>query len=148
MQIKVFKLSENAKITKPRPGDAGYELYALNDVVLPAVDDMGGGTVVKINTGISLQIPENHVGLILDKSSIGIKGIKTFAGVIDSIYRGEIIVALENTTSSPIVFHAGDKVAQMLIMPYSAPDITFVDDAADLGDTERGSGGFGSTGAR
>ena len=78
-----------------------------------------------------------------DKSSVGSKGIKTFGGVIDSGYRGEVMVVVKNLSDSEHIFHKGDKVAQLLIQKVEHPDIEVVE---VLSDTTRGEGGFGSTG--
>ncbi len=99
--------------------------------------------VIKIPTGIRFQIPTGYFGLILDKSSIGSMGIKSFAGVIDETYRGEVKVCLGNMTSTMIQIGRGTKIAQIVFIAYARFEIEFVD---SLDETERGEGGFGSTG--
>ncbi len=103
---------------------------------------------IKINTGVRLAIPSGFVGLIFDKSSIGAKGVKVYGGVIDSTYRGDVIVILGNHTDEDITFDAGQKIAQLIIMPYLALSISYVSNPDKLGATERGEGGFGSTGSK
>jgi dUTP pyrophosphatase len=99
-----------------------------------------------ISTGISLAIPHGYVGLIWDKSGIASKhGIKTMAGVVDSSYRGEIKVLLHNLSNDNYVVEKGNKVAQMLIQPVEQRQIKEVE---TLEETERGEGGFGSTGIK
>ncbi|MEX0933508.1 MAG: dUTP diphosphatase, partial [Candidatus Paceibacterota bacterium] len=95
-------------------------------------------------TGIAMEIPQGYVGLIWDKSGVSLKrGIKVLGGVIDAGYRGEIRIGLINLGSETVSFEAGQKVAQMLIQSVASPEIVEV---TELGDTERGEGGFGSTG--
>lgn len=148
MKLRVFKFDKHAKIGQPRQGDAGYDLYALNDVNLLPTDAYGGITPTKIETGIAVSIPEGYAGLIWDKSGIASKGVKVFGGLIDSSYRGQVIVILANETSKPIKFEAGDKITQMIIVPVETPELEFVEYKDDLGTTDRGEGGFGSTGVR
>ena len=97
-----------------------------------------------VPTGIAMEIPEGYVGLIWDKSGIAIKhGMKTLGGVIDSTYRGEVLVGMINLSGSDYVFEKGHKIAQMIIQKKETVDF---EECSDLADTERGCGGFGSTG--
>jgi dUTP diphosphatase len=91
-----------------------------------------------------MEIPEGHAGLLLDKSGLSHKnGLKSFGGVIDSGYRGEIHAGIMNLSGEPYTFQKGDKIIQMLIMPVQTVEIIESD---ELSDTERGSGAFGSSG--
>jgi len=118
--------------------DAGVDLYARErTVVLP-----GGRTAIP--TGIAMEIPPGHVGLIWDKSGLSIKhGIKTFGGVIDAGYRGEVMIGLINLSDTEYVFEKGDKVAQIIFQKFEHADISIVE---ELSSSERGETGFGSSG--
>tara|TARA_A100001515_G_scaffold104649_1_gene85341 strand:+ start:105 stop:530 length:426 start_codon:yes stop_codon:yes gene_type:complete len=123
--------------TKGHMDDAGWDLYSFETVSIPA------GATVLVSTGIAMAIPKGYVGLIWDRSSMGVKGIHRHAGVIDSGYRGEVKVCLHNTTKEPYHIEKGDRIAQMLIQ--EAP--TFIQHVVhELDSTDRGDGGFGSTG--
>lgn len=144
-EIKIKKLKENAIIPK-RGSDyaAGYDLYActgMNNGV-----KIWGGETRKIGTGISMAIPEGYFGAIFARSGLATKnGIRpaNCVGVIDSDYRGEIIVALHNDSVDEFTVKDGERIAQLVIMPYLAVD--FIETNA-LDETDRGIGGFGSTG--
>jgi len=164
--IKYKILHPNALVpTKANTGDAGYDLYACEDIVIPSLlnrlfrrvvsyitsvlyegnndrsTEIDGAT--KVSTGISLEIPEHHVGLIWDRSSVGSKLIKICGGVIDSTYRGEIKVCLFNLSFSDYHIKAGQKVAQIIIQPFR--DYPLVQ-SNELAVSERGDRGFGSSG--
>lgn len=139
MVIKIKKLDPEAILPSyAHPGDAGMDLYAIEDTeVLP-------GETAKIRSGLAFELPEGYVGLCWDKSGISTKHkIKTLAGVLDSGYRGELLMSVVNLGSEPYVFRKGEKVLQMLIQKVEKPDIV---EASELSGTERGAGGFGSTG--
>lgn len=136
--VEVKKLYESANIpTKGHPSDAGWDLYANEDIELwPEETKL-------ISTGIAMSLPKGFVGLIWDRSSMGVKGIHRHAGVIDSSYRGEVKVCLHNTTSGLYKIKTGDRIAQLLIQEIP----TFrLHEVKELDSTDRGSGGFGSTG--
>ena len=136
--FEVKLLHDSAKApTKGHMSDAGWDLYAFETVSIPA------GTTVLVSTGISMAIPKDHVALIWDRSSMGVKGIHRHAGVVDSGYRGEVKVCLHNATKEPYHIERGDRIAQMLIQ--EAPN--FIQHVVhELDSTNRGDGGFGSTG--
>ena len=92
LKVKIAKLEEDAKIpNKANSSDAGFDLYAIEDVTIPSKSR------ALVKTGISMAIPENHVGLIWPRSGLAVKaGIDTLAGVIDSGYRGEVCIVLQN----------------------------------------------------
>ena len=141
MNLNIKRVSQNAKIpTFAHMGDAGMDLYAVENVTILPMER------VQIKTGIALQIPEEYVGLIWDKSGLSHKkGLKTLGGVVDAGYRGEVMIGVINLSTEAIVFEAGDKVAQMLIQKVEHPEIVEVE---ELGDADRGMGAFGSTGAK
>ena len=139
MEIKVKKLSTLATIpTKANKSDAGWDLYASEDAIIdPSKTEL-------ISTDISFAIPEGYVGLIWDRSGMAAKrGLHRFAGVIDSGYRGEIKVCLWNSSDKYCVINAGERIAQILFQ--EAPSFTMVE-VNSLEDTDRGTGGFGSSG--
>jgi dUTP pyrophosphatase len=136
--LSVKKLHPEATLpTRAHPDDAGLDLYALEDGVLPA----GGGLVAR--TGIAIALPEKAVGLVADRSSMAKRGVKTAGGVIDAGYRGEIQIVLRNITSEEIRFARGERIAQLLILPCLTPAVV---ESNDLTETGRGAKGFGSTG--
>jgi dUTP pyrophosphatase len=117
---------------------AGADLKASEDVVLAP------GARAAVPTGLHVEIPEGHVGLIWPRSGLAVKhGIDTLAGVVDSDYRGEVRVVLINHGPEPFTIRAGDRVAQMLVQRVERA--VFVR-AAAISETARGAGGFGSTG--
>lgn len=124
--------------THGHPGDAAMDLYTVNEVVFAP------GKQERVFTGIAMEIPEGHVGLIWDKSSISFNlGLKIMGGVIDAGYRGEIIMNLLNTSDQEVTLLKGYKVAQMIIQKFEHCDIVEVD---ELNETVRGHGREGSTG--
>lgn len=142
--IKYKKLNDKAK--EPSYGSiaaAGADLYAVieeGSVTIPA------HSTVKIGTGIAAEIPEFTFGAIFARSGLATKqGLRpaNCVGVVDSDYRGEIIVALHNDTNEDKIIESGERIAQLVIMPYLVPGFEEVE---ELSDTERGNGGFGSTG--
>lgn len=139
MEIKVKKLHKDAKLpTYAHHGDAGFDLYAIESVSIPV------GARVLVGTGIAIEIPDGYVGLIWDKSGLSmVHGLKNLGGVIDAGYRGEIKAGVVNLSDEDYTITVGHKVAQMLIQKVERADIKEV---AELSDTLRGHGGFGSTG--
>lgn len=119
-------------------GSAGFDLRATDDALIKPC------RVVMVGTGVRVSIPENHVGLVFVRSSVGKRGVALAngVGVIDADYRGEVKLALVNGSSSWQKVNAGDRVAQLVIVPFVG-DAERVD---TLDGTERGEGGFGSTG--
>ncbi len=144
MEVKFKKLSDKAVVpTKAHSSDAGFDLTATR--VTSEVNECGQFVLV-YHTDLAMEIPDGYVGLVFPRSSISKKSLyqTNAVGVIDSNYRGEIIVKYKNTTgdSIPAVYNLGDKIAQLIIMPY--PTIEFVE-TEELSETDRGEGGFGST---
>jgi len=139
MKLKIKKLHEDAIIPKyAHYDDAGFDLFSIKDIPIKK------GERITIPTGLVMEIPEGYVGLIWDKSGVSVKaGIKTIAGVVDSTYRGEILVAVINLSDSDYKFEKGHKVAQMIIQKKETVEFEEVN---ELTETKRGEGGFGSTG--
>ena len=154
MEIKIKKLTENAVIPfKAHPTDAGFDLTATSCTI----DETGS---MVYGTGIAVEIPEGYVGLVFPRSSICKKDmmLTNSVGVIDSFFIGEIKVKFKPTNSfnyydgdiiaeSPVacnnIYGIGERIAQLIIMPI--PKIEFVE-ADELSDSDRGEGGFGSSG--
>jgi dUTP pyrophosphatase len=121
-------------------GAAGADLRAAADTVLDP------GARAAIPTGVRLQIPAGHAGLIWPRSGLAVRhGIDTLAGVIDSDYRGEVLVVLVNHGAEPVRIAAGDRIAQVLFQKVERARLVAAD-ALDA--TRRGPGGFGSSGNR
>ena len=141
--IKIKKLRENAVIpTRGSEYAAGYDLYAAE---LEPVYIMPHSTV-KIKTGLAMELPENTFAAIFARSGLATKsGLRpaNCVGVCDSDYRGEYIVALHNDTDAVQMISAGERIAQVILLPYIPMEFEVVD---ELEDTDRGAGGFGSTG--
>ena len=142
MLLPVKKLDPKAQLpTRAHDTDAGFDLYS------PIGVNISVGATVTIPTKLAISLPENTVGLIYPRSSLGTKHgivLANTVGVIDSGYRGEIMLVVTNHGDRPYTIHTGDRVAQLIVTPYYAPNVIEV---ADLEASDRGTGGFGSTGA-
>lgn len=143
MRVKYKKLNENAKVPSyGTSGAAGADIYALLDketVINP-------GETLLIHSGIALQIPDGYVGIVCARSGLSTKrGLAPAnkVGIIDSDYRGEIMIPLHNHSNAPAAIAPNERIAQLVIVPYLSVDFTETD---DLDDTQRSTGGFGSTG--
>ena len=141
--MRVKKLRENAIIpTYGSPDAAGADLYACLDADVT----IEPGKTVFIPTGLAMEVPKGYAGLIYARSSMGTKrGLAPAnkVGVVDSDYRGEVMVALHNHGKQPQVVAHGERIAQLLVTPVLAPAF---EEAEELDETARGAGGFGSTG--
>jgi dUTP pyrophosphatase len=137
-QIQILRVNKDAVLpTRAHPDDAGLDLYNLEDFLL----EPGQGKAVK--TGIALAVPQGHVGLVADRSSLGKRGLKTAGGVIDAGYRGEIHIVLWNISGEVFELKRGERLAQLLLIPISTPA---VQEVTSLDETARGAKGFGSSG--
>ena len=138
MKIKV-KLDPGAKMpTRAHSTDAGLDLYSRESWrIMP-------GMSKKFDTGVHVAIPAGYVGMVKSKSGLNVNHGITSEGVIDSGYTGSIMVKLYNHGRNPVYIEEDQKISQLVIMPIITPDLELVD---SLEDTERGGGGFGSTGA-
>lgn len=142
MEIRFLKLSEAATIpATAHPGDAGLDLAAAEAAHL------GPGERWRVRTGLAIEVPEGHAGLVLPRSGLALKhgiSLVNAPGLIDPGYRGEIGVLLLNTDPAEVFrIEPGDRIAQLLIVPFVEASVEIVE---ELDETERGGGGFGSTG--
>lgn len=142
--VKIKKISDRATVpTYGTSSSAGADLYSAMDEVTVAPH-----STVLVKTGIAMEIPEGFAGLIYARSGLASKRALAPAnkvGVIDSDYRGEIMVALHNHSDEPQTVAAGERIAQLIITPYVS---AIFEETDELSDTVRGSGGFGSTGTK
>lgn len=144
-EMNIKKLNEKA--TVPTYGSAfaaGADLYACEETAVT----VEAGETKLIHTGIAMAIPEGYVGLVYARSGLASKrGLAPAnkVGVIDSDYRGEVMVALHNHGSVPQTVESGERIAQIVFTPYVAAEFNVTD---ELDDTVRGAGGFGSTGTK
>ena len=124
--------------TRAHEFDAGLDLYSTNDdvYVYPRSSEL-------FDTGVHIQLPQNTVGFLKSKSGLNVKHGITSEGVIDCGFTGTIMVKLYNHSDRPYRVRKGDKISQLVILPCLLPELEVVD---SLEDTERGTGGFGSTG--
>ncbi len=143
-QIKIKKLYENAQLpTKGSEYAAGYDLYAYiqeRSIIIQPHE------TVKIGTGLAIQPPKRHFGAVFARSGLATKqGLRpaNCVGVCDYDYTGEYIVALHNDSEEPRIVNHGDRIAQLVFMPYTN---VFFEVVEKLEETDRGSNGFGSTG--
>ena len=140
MIIQFKKLSPDATIpTRANPTDAGLDLYASGDFSIEP------GRRFLAKTGLAVAVPEGHYGRVADRSGNAWKlGVHCLAGVVDEAYRGELGVVLLNTSEARVAFRKGERIAQFIVekCAYPAPV-----EVAELDETRRGAGGFGSTGA-
>lgn len=143
MQLKFKKLSENAVLpVKAHATDAGLDLTATS--ITTQINECGQLMLV-YHTGLAVEIPEGYVGLLFPRSSIYKKSLAqtNSVGVIDAEYRGEIMAVFKTTTDVvPAVYKAGDRFAQLVIVPI--PELEVVE-ADELSDSDRGENGYGST---
>ncbi len=138
--LKVVKLVPTAHPPeRANDGDLGYDLFAAEKVVIDA------GAAVLVKTGIAMQFPDGWGGVIKDRSSMAVRRITVSAGVIDNGYRGEVAVVLNNNSQHTFVIEPGHKIAQLVPVPVTSWRVVVAD---TLSDTQRGSGGFGSTGMK
>jgi dUTP pyrophosphatase len=142
MSLRVRRLDPAAKLpSRAHPGDAGLDLHGLEPVVL------GPGERASVRTGIAVEIPPGQAGLVLPRSGLAARhgvALVNAPGLIDAGYRGEVKVLLLNTDrQAPVVLDAGDRIAQLVLVKVETPLLVEVD---GLEESERGAGGFGSTG--
>lgn len=147
MKLQVKALSPKIGTAIPFPyyataGAAALDLHACIDAPITIL----GGAQAVIPTGIAVAIPEHYVGIIAVRSSMGVRNgisLSNDIGVIDSDYRGPLGVGLRNNRAEPYTIRPGDRIAQLMVVPVACPEIEIVE---ELPATERGEGGFGSTG--
>ena len=142
--VKIKKVRENAVVPKrATDGSAGADLCACIDEPIT----INPGDLAKVPTGIAIALPNANLGAFLfARSGLGVKHgicLSNGVGVVDSDYRGEISVGLCNVGNKPYTIEPGERIAQMVIMPVALPQLC---EAQELDETQRGEGGFGSTG--
>lgn len=144
LELQCKLLSESAQLPrKANPWDAGFDLYLPSDVRMP------DGFVKKVDLGLAIAIPEGHVGLLTIRSSLGQRGVQlaNAPAVIDAGYRGELSILLICRPAyfgTETVLSAGDRVAQLVVLPIPVMDSVLVDELPES--DGRGVGGFGSSG--
>lgn len=140
MILRIKKLKPEAKLPKyAHPGDVGLDLFAMETVTIKP------GEHYRFWHGFVLEFPEGYAACVMDKSSISKAGLKTMGGVFDAGYRGEYNTHLVNLSNEEYTVEAGDKVSQLVVFPVAIAELKEV---AELSDSIRGEGGFGSTGKK
>lgn len=145
MNIKIKRLNKLAKIpTRGTAESAGYDLYAATDkdIQIPPHSN------VKIGTGIAMSIPNGFFGGIFARSGVATKRNmrpSNCVGIVDSDYTGEVIVSIHNDSTETKTIQRGERIAQLVIVPYLS---VIFDEVNELDETDRGDGGFGSTGEK
>jgi len=138
MDLSITLLEGASEPARAHSTDAGYDLFAYNDSVIEAKSS------ATFRTGVSMSIPDGYYGKIFSRSGLAVKnGIEVGAGVIDSGYRGEIIILLHNHSNNLKEIKTGDKIAQIVFMKYETFNIKIT---GELNNSDRGENGFGSTG--
>jgi dUTP pyrophosphatase len=141
-KIQINILSDNFIIPRySHDGDAGLDLFSIEDIALDPGDRK------KVSCGFSIAIPEGYLGAVAPRSGLSIEhGVTVLNswGVIDSTYRGEVSVILINLGKEKTILKRGSRIAQLIIIPFEK--IELIIDKNNLGETERGNNGFGSTG--
>lgn len=141
MKVKISKINPNAIIpVYSSKSAAGADLYNYESSVT-----ISAGQTLLVGTGICMEIPEGYVGLVFARSGLATKqGLAPAnkVGVIDSDYRGEIKVAIHNHSNQERIIEKGERIAQLVVVPYLACEF----EEGELSSSERGEGGFGSTG--
>lgn len=137
MKLKV-KLDPGAMMpARAHDTDAGLDLYSMYRRIVPAAGSMC------FDTGVHIEIPAGYVGMVKSKSGLNVKHGITSEGVIDAGYTGSIMVKLYNHSGCAVEIERGQKISQLVLLPIITPELEEVD---SLEETERGAGGFGSTG--
>jgi dUTP pyrophosphatase len=141
MEFKVFKTCEDAKLpVRADLGAAGYDLTSVVDMVLSV------GERRLVPTGLIIQIPSGTYARIGPRSGMSVKGIDIGAGIVDFSFRGEVKVLMINNGLSYYELKKGDRIAQLILERIMTPEVTEVKSLDELTTTQRGEGGFGSTG--
>ena len=142
MRLAVRRMHAAARLpARTHDSDAGYDLHALDPVTIEP------GARAMVHTGIAIELPARHAGLVLPRSGLAARhgiALVNAPGLVDAGYRGEIRVLLLNTDRhAPFAIAAGDRIAQLVIVPVATPDVVEV---TELAASARGAGGFGSSG--
>ncbi len=143
MQVNIKKLNDKCLLPKYQTEhSAGCDIHAIETVTIEA------GETKLIKTGFAIEIPLGFAGFVFARSGMALKrGLAPAnkVGVIDSDYRGEVMVAIYNQSSTAQVIEAGERIAQLVFLPVYQMDFQVID---EISDTDRGAGGFGSTGTK
>lgn len=142
MILRVRRLHPEARLpARAHEDDAGYDLTSVEAVTLAP------GERALVATGIAIELPARHAGLVVPRSGLAARhgiSVVNAPGLIDAGYRGEVKVILLNTGAEPFEVAVGDRIAQLVVAPVAVPDVV---EASELGESGRGTGGFGSTGS-
>lgn len=138
-KVKIMLDKDAMMPVRAHSTDAGMDLFSREDKIIPSKWS------ATFDTGVHIELPEGTVGFLKSKSGLNVKHGITSEGVIDVGYTGSIVVKLYNHSMKDYVVKKGDKITQLVILPILTPELELVD---SLEDTERGDGGFGSTGYR
>lgn len=133
-----FMLDDGAFVpTRAHEADAGLDLYAMNNQIIPARSS------AIFDTGVHIELPPDTVGFLKSKSGLNVKHGILSEGVIDEGYTGAIVVKLYNNSDTDYIVNRGNKISQLVVLPVIKPELILVD---SLDDTDRGNSGFGSSG--
>ena len=140
-ELEIALLRPGAKAPRrTRPGDAGLDLHCVDGFRL------GPGERLKVATGVAIALPSEVCGLVVPRTGLAAgDGVAPYLGLIDPNFRGELCVTLLNSSSSEFVAAAGDRIAQLLLLPFWAPGLRVVDELPPPPD-DRGASGWGSSG--
>lgn len=138
--VKIKKLNSDAKIPiYATPEAAGFDIYSLQDITLQP------GETTKVPTGVVFEVPQGFYLRVEDRSGMALKGIHKVGGIVDSDYRGELFIVLHNSKKEPYKIEKHDRIAQCVITPVHQAQFDLTE---SLSETQRGSGGFHSTGKK
>ena len=138
MKVKIKKIRRSARIpTYATAGSACFDFYAVEDAIIAP------SSTKVLPTGLAFELPSDHVMLLFLRSSLSKRGYLSNVGVVDSDYRGEVFVSISNSSPGHYFITKGERLGQALVLP--RPRIEF-EEVDELSETERGGGGFGSTG--
>lgn len=149
LELKIKRLKQAAQLpVRMTPGSAGLDLYAAEDVAIPASKVTKDGLVeigrAVISTGLAMEIPLGMAGRIASRSGLSVKhNLEVGAGWVDSDYRGEVLVEMKNFSDRPFLVKTGDRVAQLVLLKLGEYLVTEIE---TINNSVRGVGGFGSTG--
>lgn len=136
--VKFKKLHPDAKpFAYSRDGDACMDMYALEEVYLSS------GRTALVKTGIAVELPEGHEGIVRGRSGLALKGVYVHVGTVDETYRGDVGVILMNTAFEMLHIEKGDRIAQFTVKPVCKIEL---EETETLSDSVRGGNGFGSSG--
>lgn len=141
MKVKFKKLNEKAIVPSKRDEDAGYDIYGIEEEGT-SFFFFKPGEVRMVPTGLATEIPKGYVAILKERGSTGSKGLSLRCGVIDSGYRGEWFICINNTTNKGVMYPTNKALAQAVFI--KAEEVEWVED--DLGESERGDGRLGSSG--